>query len=238
MRGFCISNLYATSTLSVLDAFSSICQLYDGPPQISFSFRVKPPNKSYVMCWCLLWCFLSGFRFPFCCHVNLWQLQPLGLQHLSLLEYTLGRHMTLLVMICGPCQECIKWLLLPALSRLRLVLLITLSPQQFQQHGGAYSFGGSAESPDPPPSLHCEEGSSFPGSAPPNDKVTPNMWLGLNLMILVKWFGIRLMNLLAPCQWSVSLLDHTFILVSWVRCPHSPTLYLSQAVKIILLCTR
>ena len=31
------------------------------------------------------------------------------------------------------------------------------------------------------------------------------------------------MNLPTPCQQTASLLDHIFILVSWVRCPHKPT---------------
>ena len=29
-----------------------------GSLQVCFSFRAEPPNNSYVMCWCLLWCFL------------------------------------------------------------------------------------------------------------------------------------------------------------------------------------
>ena len=46
--------------------------------------------------------------------------------------------------------------------------------------------------------------------------LTLNLWLGLNLVIPVWWSGIMLMNLLAPDQKSVSLLNHTFILVSQV----------------------
>ena len=47
-----------------------------GPPQVSFSFRVEPPTDS--LCWCLLQCFFSAFRFPCGCHVHQCRVQPLG----------------------------------------------------------------------------------------------------------------------------------------------------------------
>ena len=50
--------------------------------------------------------------------------------------------------------------------------------------------------------------------------------------------GYQVMNVLAPGQQSVSLLDHTFMLVSQVRCPHLPTSHLNQAVRIAPFWTR
>ena len=41
------------------------------------------------------------------------------------------------------------------------------------------------------------------------------------------------MNLLALEQLSISVVNHTFILVSWVCSPHLPTSHLNQAVGII-----
>ena len=41
------------------------------------------------------------------------------------------------------------------------------------------------------------------------------------------------MNLLTPGQCSAFLLNQTFVLVSWEWCPHYPSFYLNQAVRII-----
>ena len=95
--------------------------------------------------------------------------------------------------------------------------------QPFHSYGGACNFGDSAESPDP---------STFPTRwwgvfffevvLHLMSQLTLNLWWELNLVILVWWFGVRLMNLLTSGQWSISLLDHTSILVSQVRCQHNP----------------
>ena len=49
-------------------------------------------------------------------------------------------------------------------------------PQPF---GGAYSLGGSIESPDPPHSLHDGEGSSFSGLVPSHDVVNSDSVMGI-----------------------------------------------------------
>ena len=49
-----------------------------------FSFRVDPPADSHVICWCLLWCLLSAFRFSCGCHVHQLGAQPLGFATLQL----------------------------------------------------------------------------------------------------------------------------------------------------------
>ena len=52
--------------------------------------------------------------------------------------------------------------------------------QPFQQYGGTCSFGSSAETYlIPLPSLHCGEGSSFPGSAESNDTVNSESVVGV-----------------------------------------------------------
>ena len=52
--------------------------------------------------------------------------------------------------------------------------------QPSQLYGGAYSFGGLAEShPIPPPSLYGGEGSSFPGLVPSNDTVNSESVMGI-----------------------------------------------------------
>ena len=56
-------------------------QAYDNyatcPTQVTFSSELRIPVISHVMCWCLLWCLLSAFRFPYHCHVHN-RAQPLG----------------------------------------------------------------------------------------------------------------------------------------------------------------
>ena len=55
-------------------------------------------------------------------------------------------------------------------------------PQPSHLYGGAYSFGGLAEShPIPLPSLHDGEGSSFPGLVPSNDTVNSESAMGIKL---------------------------------------------------------
>ena len=79
-----------------------------GPPQVSFSFRVEPPNDS--LCHMLL----SVMVFAFCFQVPKWlpcslmRFNHWGLQCHNPSEFTLGRHTCLLMIVCGPCQECTK----------------------------------------------------------------------------------------------------------------------------------
>ena len=56
---------------------------------------------------------LSVFRFPCGYHAHQWGLNHLSLWCYNPMEYTRIRHICFLVIVCGPCQECIKWLLLP-----------------------------------------------------------------------------------------------------------------------------
>ena len=60
----------------------------------------------------------------------------------------------------------------------------------------------------------------------------------MNLVILVRGLGIKLMSLLTPGQQSILLHDHIFILVSQASCHHQPTSNLKQGVRIIPFWTR
>ena len=114
------------------------------------------------------------FAFSFTCGSHFHQR---GLSHWSLQdnnhsEFTFGRHMCNLVMVCGRCQEYTEWLLPP-------LLLV----------GGGFCYSFSCPSATlsiwwgiqlwelaeshliPPPFLYGRKGSSFQGSVPPNDMV-------------------------------------------------------------------
>ena len=65
--------------------------------------------------------------------------------------------------------------------------------------------------------LHGGEGFSFPGSAPPSDMVNSYFVVVVKPSYSAVWSGIRLMSLLTHGQQIISLFDHTFILVSWLR---------------------
>ena len=68
MRGpICLITISQQQQPLVPDAFSDKCQIYHRPLQVIFSFRVEPLTNSYVLCWFLLWCLLSAFRFQFGC---------------------------------------------------------------------------------------------------------------------------------------------------------------------------
>ena len=137
-----------------------------------FSFRVEPPTSLYVICWCLLWCLLSDFRFLCGCPIYQWG-STIGIFNTTAL---------LSIPVAGICAS--WWLSLAhirnalsgcpptALSKEELHATYSAVPQPFHQYGKAYSFGDLAKShPIPQSSLHCGEGSSFPGSVPHDDKV-------------------------------------------------------------------
>ena len=150
-----------------------------GPPKVCFSFRVEPPSDFFIMCWCVLWCFLYASRFPCGCCVHLWGLNHWGLQHCNHLEFTPCRHICLLVMVCGPIDECSEWLLLPLPQVWGPYSTHSTVPQPFQQYGVTYSFGVLEEGYlIPLHSLHRREGSSSV-SAPPNDKVNSESVVGV-----------------------------------------------------------
>ena len=114
-----------------------------GPPQVSFTFKVRSSNWFVYICWCLLCCLLSISRFHCGCHFDLWGLNHWGKHHCSPSEHTQGRHLCIQVMIWDPWQECNQWLL-PALVQAGVAFYCSAVLQPFQQYSGTYSFGGSA----------------------------------------------------------------------------------------------
>ena len=79
------------------------------PPQVSFSLsNLSLPLIHYVVCWCLLWCFMSTFKFPCCCHVHQWKPNYWGVHCCNSMECAVGWHMCLLVMTCGSHQKCMN----------------------------------------------------------------------------------------------------------------------------------
>ena len=105
-------------------------------------------------------------------------LKDWSLQHHNTSEYTLGRHMYLLVM--AHVRNALSGCSSPtALSRGNYVTHSAV-PQQFHQYGGAHSFGGLTEShPITPPSLHGGDRSIFPGSSPPDHMVNSKCVVGI-----------------------------------------------------------
>ena len=100
-----------------------------------------------------------------------------------------------------------------ASSRESFVLLIELFSN--------YSINiGDWQVPDPSDSIHDEVGSFLPKFCSPNDVVNFKFVVGLKPDNLSIDWGISLMDLLTPGQQSILLLNHTFILGSWVRCQH------------------
>ena len=80
------------------------------------------------------------------------------------------------------------------LSRGELSATQSAVPQLSHLYGGAYSFGGLAESHlIPPPSLHDGEGSSFPGLVPSNDMVDSESAIGIkpgDSGVAVDWVSV------------------------------------------------
>ena len=146
---------------------------------MSFSFRTELPNDSYIMC------LVSVMVFAFWFQVAMWLpclsmgAQPLGLHHHNPSEFTLGRHICLQVMVCGPCQECTLWLLLPLpLVREACFCSPHCSPAIPAIWYSLWLQGLGREPPD-----HCAFsrlwGSSFPVSDPPNDTADSKSSIGV-----------------------------------------------------------
>ena len=152
------------------------------------------------------------YRFLCGCHGHQWGLNHWGLQYHNLMEYTLGRHMCLLVMVCGPHQEFSEKSFLPLLQVGGSFMLLIHCPQAFL-YSWAYSSGGLAEIHlIPLPFLYSgERGILFQVVFQLITWSTLNMWWMLNLVI-------GLINLHASGQQCASLLNHTFTLVSWAGC--------------------
>ena len=139
------------ATTSLTDAFPCICQLCHGSSSGELSLSALSLLWiHYVVCWGLLCCLLFTFRFPCDCHVHQWGLNCWGLLCCNCRQYTLGRHMFLLMMVCSPCQECTECLILPLLQEGGgFMLLIQLSPAIPSIFLGIKLWGLGKQSPNP-----------------------------------------------------------------------------------------
>ena len=160
--------------------------------------------------------------FHFCFQVPMWlPCPPMGLNHWGLqycnpMKYTLGRHMYLPVMIMANARSALSGCFSPTSVRESFLLLIQLSPAILSIWG--HTALGSIASLYLP--YMAGLGHLFQVGLNLMALSTLKLQWALNPVLLMWWLGIRLMNLMAPVQLSASLLNHTFILVSWVRCPH------------------
>ena len=116
-EGFCWPQYFATAKQPQSQMpFQAYANYAIGPSQgISLSGLSIPPISS-IICLYVWWCLLSAVRFLCGCHFYQWGLNHWGLWHCNPLEYTFGRYMCFLMLVCGPHQECTEWLLLQHLQ--------------------------------------------------------------------------------------------------------------------------
>ena len=162
---FCWPHTFGTNNLNpAQDAFSGICQLFQGFSTGQFLFSELSFPLILISCFGV---YYGVYLLLSSCHVaamfiyggsTFW-----GLHHYSPLELTHGKHMCLLIMVNVPCQECAELLPLPLLPfRGILLLLISLLLGHVSYMVGPTDSGGSAVSHlIPPPSLYCGRGFFF-----------------------------------------------------------------------------
>ena len=81
-----------------------------GPPQVRYSLsEFSLPHWLFILVFVMM--LLSTFIFWCGRHFHQWDLNQLGLHHCNPLEFTLGRHMYLLVLVPGPCHRWTEYLL-------------------------------------------------------------------------------------------------------------------------------
>ena len=179
VRGF----VGLTATSSVLDAFSGICKLCSesSSGEISLS-ELSLPLIPYV-CACYDVCFLlssfhvadmlmnGGSTVGACIAATLWSIP-------------LERHVYLLVMVCGQCQECSVWLRLPLLQVGGASSYSFSCPQLFHLYGGVQIWGPVRGTPDPF-TFPTWKGWVVFSKSHLMTWSTLNPWWVLNLMILV-----------------------------------------------------
>ena len=148
-----------------------------GSPQVSFSLSELslPPISLF---WCLLWCFLSTFRSPCCCHVHQWGLNHWGSHHHNPLVYTCGRQICILVLVHGLCPKCVKCLL-PTLLEVggSFMLLTQMSFSLFINMAGHTALGPNGVTYSP--TFPTWQGRYFLlGFVPPSDTVNSKSLVG------------------------------------------------------------
>ena len=85
------------------------------PLQVLVSLSDLNLPVTSLLCRSSFLCMCSVFRCHAWYHFHQWRLYLWGLYNCSPSKHTHGRHMSILVMVIGPHQECVEWLLLPLL---------------------------------------------------------------------------------------------------------------------------
>ena len=151
-----------------------------GSPQVGFFFRVEPPSILYIIC--LVSVLVSAFYFQVPCWMLFLPLgaQPLGFAPLQPFGAYPWQAYVQLGDGHGP-PPGMHRVASPSTTLSRREPSATQSAVSRPSHlyGEAYIFGGLAELPIPPPSLHGGEGSSFPGFVPSNATVNSESAMGI-----------------------------------------------------------
>ena len=165
----------------IFNASSGLCQLCHGFARVGFFFRVEPPTILYIImfgvcsgvCFLLSGALLDAVFTPGAQPLGFAPLQPLGAYLRQAYVQPGGGHWPAPGMhrVAAPSTTLSRWE--PSTTQ-------SAVPQPSHLYGGAYSFGGLAEShPICLPSLHSREGSSFPGLVPSNDTVNSESVMGI-----------------------------------------------------------
>ena len=190
---------------------------------------------NYVICP-LSWPFLNWASYQLWCMLMLAILfllsnshgchaLQIGLNHRSLqcgnpVEYTFARHMCLLVMVSGHARSALSGCSFHCFRR-GLDAACWAVPQPFHLYGGSYRCGGLTQSDQMPwPFLDGWEGSSFPGCVPPDDMVKFKSAVSVKPGDSGVVIGCQVDEFTYTWSEEYWLLNHTFTLVSQVRCQH------------------
>ena len=170
-----------------------------------FFCRIEFPTNFFML--------VSLMVFAFCFQVPEWlPWSPIWAQPLGLASgYTCSRHMCCLMLVYGPCQECMEWLF-PPLLRVgeSFMVLNPLAISHSVNMLGHIALGAWQNHPIPQSPLHAWKGSSLPGFVPLQEMVDADSVVGIkhgHSSVMIRYQG---MNLLTLGQKSILLLDHTF----------------------------
>ena len=197
-----------------------MCWLCQGSSKGKFLFQIWASQQFVYICWCLLWCVLSAFRFQCGCHFHLWGICCMCWHTAALWNISLAGICACLVMVWGPHQACTRWLLFPLLWVEGSLTLLSSPPAIPAIWWGMQLWGLDQESP--------------------NTSAFPSLWGGIFFFRFSStwwhgwlwisgghetwWFqcGDWVSGVLVYLngQWSILLLDNTCILGSWARCYH------------------
>ena len=166
-------------------------------------FRIEPSTDFFMFMFGTMF----AFRFQCGCHIYLWGLSHKGLQHHNTVEYTHVKHACHSLLFCVLNQG-LHWVASPfTASSRRKPHATQLSFSHSINIVGHIDMGTHQKVTQSLCFLHMAGMELlFQVWFHPVTHLTPNLWLVLNLVIMVWWLGIRLVNLLTPGHWSIVLL--------------------------------